>query len=81
MKTAISVPDAIFEEAERMAKRRGMSRSELYSKAVADYVNSERFFGVRERLDSLYGGSDSQDSRLDPALAQLQAASLAKEDW
>jgi metal-responsive CopG/Arc/MetJ family transcriptional regulator len=42
VKTAISIPDAIFEEAERLAKIRGWSRSELYAKAVSAYVNSER---------------------------------------
>lgn len=81
MKTAISIPDVIFQDAERMAKRRGMSRSELYANAVADYVNSERYLGVRERLDSVYGGVDPQDSQLDPALAQIQSASLGKDEW
>ena len=51
MKTAISIPDAIFQEAERVAKRRGMSRSELYAKAVDEYVKSERLVRVRERLN------------------------------
>ena len=80
MKTAISVPDAIFEEADRAAKRRGMSRSELYSKAIAEYVSAERFLGVRERLDAIYG-TDPAASMLDPALARLQSASLGKDDW
>jgi hypothetical protein len=31
MKTAISIPDAIFAEAERLARRLEKSRSELYS--------------------------------------------------
>ena len=81
MKTAISIPDVIFQDAERMAKRRRMSRSELYANAVAEYVKSERFMGVRERLDSVYGGTEPQESRLDPALIQLQSASLSKDGW
>jgi predicted transcriptional regulator len=47
VKTAISIPDTIFEDAERLAKRRGWSRSELYARAVADFVKAERFLGVR----------------------------------
>ena len=81
MKTAISIPDVIFQDAERMAKRKGMSRSELYANAVAEYVKSERFMGVRERLDSVYGGIIPQESQLDPALAQIQSASLGKDEW
>lgn len=80
MKTAISVPDEIFEEAERLARQRGMSRSELYAKAVAEYVKGERFLGVRERLNSVYGPHPS-GSQLDPVLGEMQARSLPKEEW
>ena len=38
MKTAISIPDEVFRSAERLAQRLGVSRSELYAKAV-DGVN------------------------------------------
>jgi len=80
VKTAISLPDEVFEEAERMARRRGMSRSELYARAVAEYLKSERFLGVRERLDSVYG-AEPGSSLLDPALDEMQARSLPKEEW
>ncbi len=52
MKTAISIPDALFREAEVLAKKRGISRSELYATAIADYVKDERFLGIREQLDA-----------------------------
>ena len=39
MKVAISIPDAIFAKAEALAKRRKLSRSRLYARAVADYVD------------------------------------------
>lgn len=38
MKTAVSVPDEVFERAELTAKRLKLSRSELYSRALADYL-------------------------------------------
>lgn len=80
MKTAISIPDAIFDEAERLAKTRGWSRSELYANAVSAYVDSERFLGVREKLDAVYG-ENIDDSALDPLLASAQARSLKREKW
>src|SRR5271165_489938 len=80
VKTAISIPDSIFEEAERLAKTRGWSRSELYANAVTAYVKSERFSGVREKLDAVYG-PDEEDSAIDPLLADAQARSLPKENW
>ena len=80
VKTAISIPDAIFEEAERLAKTRGWSRSELYANAVTAYVNSERFSGVREKLDAVYG-QNANSSAVDPLLVKAQARSLPKEKW
>ena len=38
MKTAVSIPDEIFERAERLAKRNRRSRSELYADALDEYV-------------------------------------------
>jgi predicted transcriptional regulator len=38
MKTAISVPDEVFEEAERLAAALRTSRSQLYSRAMQEFV-------------------------------------------
>ena len=38
MKTAVSIPDDVFERAERLARRAGRSRSDVYSAALAEYV-------------------------------------------
>ncbi len=38
MKTAISIPDEIFEEAERLASELKTSRSQLYSRALQEFV-------------------------------------------
>jgi len=40
MKTAISLPDTLFRRAERVAKRRRLSRSELYRRAIEAYLAS-----------------------------------------
>lgn len=80
MKTAVSIPDTVFEEAERLAKERGLSRSELYAQAVAEYVKDQRHAGVREQLDAVYQAEPAA-SDLDPLLKRMQAASVPKEDW
>ena len=80
MKTAISIHDALFEAAERLAKRLGMSRSELYSKAVSRFIEENHTIGVRERLDAVYE-SDPESSRIDLLLTRLQIESLPEEDW
>jgi predicted transcriptional regulator len=40
MKTAISVPDEVFEKAEATAKRLKISRSELYSRALQEFLDT-----------------------------------------
>ena len=78
MKTAISLPDSLFAEAERVAKRLGMSRSKFYAKAITEYVNAQRARNVTEQLNAIYS---KEDSKLDPTLEKLQLQSLPREDW
>jgi metal-responsive CopG/Arc/MetJ family transcriptional regulator len=77
MKTAISIPDELFAEADRVAKRLRVSRSELYAKAVDAYVRKLRDAEVTERLNLVYAG---RDSRIDPVLAKLQERAIAGDD-
>lgn len=42
MKTAISIPDALFQEAERVAKERRISRSEVFASALREYLEKRR---------------------------------------
>ena len=61
-----------------MAKRLGMSRSELFRRAVEEYLESHRGDAVREALDAVYA---DESSALDEVIAQMQFASLPEEDW
>ena len=78
MKTAISMPDSVFHAAESLSKRLGVSRSELFRKAVEAYIETHKHDRVREALDDVYA---EESSSLDEALAQMQRTSLDKEDW
>ena len=78
MKTAISIPDKVFVLAEKMAKRHGVSRSQLYSTAVREYVDAHKTDRVSERLDAVYG---DQELILDSTLVTMQIPSFGSEDW
>ncbi len=78
MKTAVSIPDPIFRAAESLAKRQGISRSELFARALEAYTEAHQDNRVREALDEVYG---EESSTLDTGLLQMQWASLAKESW
>lgn len=80
MKTAISIPDEVFEAAEQVATSLGVSRSELYATAVREFVERRRRENVTSKLDEVYA-DDESSSELDPGLGALQAHSIGKEDW
>jgi len=78
MKTAISIPDDVFEAAEAAARRRGVSRSQLYVEAVRLFLQEHGDAGVTERLNEVYG---QLESGLDPALLHMQITTVAPESW
>ena len=77
MKTAISIPDRVFRSAEQLAARLGVSRSELYSKALAALVDEHQDDLITSRLNEIYGPGRAGSS-LDAELALLQHRTLAR---
>ena len=71
------MPDPTCEAAERIAKRLGIPRGQLYARAIEAFVKTRRHVGVRESLAKVYGAAPA---RVDPALDQLQAEAL-REEW
>jgi predicted transcriptional regulator len=63
MKTAISIPDDVFQEAERLAAVLRQSRSQLYSSAVREYVARHSADSVTAALDAVCAAES--DSGLD----------------
>ena len=78
MKTAISIPDELFEAAEALAEKLEMSRSRLIAVALAEYVARHRAGRVTERLDAVYS---AEDSRPDATVHAAAARTLRRADW
>ncbi len=78
MKTAISIPDPIFQAAEGLAHRLGMSRSELYVKAISDFMKSNKNQHVTKLLNEIYA---NESSKLELELDAMQLRSIPKEEW
>ena len=78
MKTAISLPDSLFDEGEQMAQQLGMSRSELYATALDAYLSAYRDESVTQQLNALYS---EEPSAMDALFTQLQGLSLPEEAW
>ncbi len=78
MKTAISVPDKVFDAAEKAAKKLGMSRSEFYTTAVKEFMEQHRALGVTERLNAVYA---DEDSELSEDMKAVQRKTLERSEW
>ncbi|MFT5161460.1 MAG: metal-responsive CopG/Arc/MetJ family transcriptional regulator [Alteromonadaceae bacterium] len=80
MKTAISIPDPVFDAAESFAQHRGLSRSELYATAVREYIESHQRQDITDKLNGVYA-DNAIDSSLDSELNKMQHQSLSQDDW
>ncbi len=78
MKTAISLPDKVFHEAERYARRAGKSRSQLYSRALEEYLARHASDRVAEALDRVCG--ELGDQR-DPFVSAASRRTLRRSQW
>ena len=78
MKIAISVPEAVFKAGEHLAHQLKLSRSQLYSDALASYLSSRGADAVTARLNEVYASAPSD---LDEGLAAAQGKMLGHEAW
>ena len=78
MKIAISIPDDVFEAAERAAAAKGTSRSALYATAVAEYLERRDGSEVTEQLNAIYATEPSIPDRW---LKRASARTLARNEW
>ena len=78
MKTAISVQDKLFQRAEKFAKRTKMSRSQLFSDAVEEYMNRREAGEITANLNAVYS---NEDSSIDPVAFKMALMSLPEHEW
>ncbi|MBX7219334.1 MAG: hypothetical protein K1Y36_05275 [Blastocatellia bacterium] len=78
MKTAISLPDDLYQRAEVFAQKHNYSRSELYAQALDTFLKTYEQAEIIRQLNEVY---ETENSELDAALAQAQFAALSKEKW
>ena len=78
MKTAVSIPDEVFEKVERLAERERRSRSEVYSAALREYVARHSPDEVTEAMNRV---SDQVGAEPDEFLAVAARRVLERVEW
>jgi metal-responsive CopG/Arc/MetJ family transcriptional regulator len=77
MKTAVSIPTPLYQQAERRARKLGVSRSEFYARALERLLRQDPDVDVTKALEAVYR---AEDSSLDRRLATAQRRATA-EKW
>ena len=80
MKTAISIPDPTFRAAERHAATHNLSRSELYARALKEYLQRFEQQGITERINAVCAEVDTQPDDFSDALT-AHVLEQNTEDW
>ena len=78
MKTAVSIPDTVFNKAERLARRSNRSRSELFSAALTEYVARHAPDEVTEAMDRVCDHVADHDGTFVAAAARR---TLERSEW
>lgn len=79
MKTAISIPDDVFERAERAAKRLGLSRSELFTRAIKAFIATRAEENITKSYDAAFG--DASESDVDELRRRATRQALLDVEW
>jgi len=78
MKTAISIPDKIYRDAERLSRRLKKSRSQVYTEAVTEYIARHDPEAVTDAMNRV---CDAMDTRPDPAISAAARRTLEGVEW
>ena len=78
MKVAVSIPDEVFERVERLARRDGKSRSEVFSVALREYVARHAPDEVTEMMNS---ACEVAGEQTDPFVAAVARRTLERSEW
>ena len=78
MKTAISIPDKIYRDAERLSRRLKKSRSQVYTAAVTEYVARHDPEAVTEAMNRV---CEKMDTYPDPAISGAARRTLEDVEW
>jgi metal-responsive CopG/Arc/MetJ family transcriptional regulator len=80
MKTAISLPDTLYEDAERTAKSMGIPRSQLFARALEEFINHHKKESITEIYDQIYSKISSTDVSRIESLNISNLRELTKND-
>ena len=80
MKTAISIPDDLFNDAEITARQLGLARSQLYVKAIKEFIEHHNKDKITEKLNLHYSNTAAENELKDVGIESLREATK-NDSW
>lgn len=81
MKTAISVKDPLFKRAEKFAKQKKISRSQLFSDAIEEYMDKREDLNEEALIARINAVCAEVDTSVDPQMKKYQFERLRRSEW
>ena len=78
MKTAISLPDTLYSDADKIAQSMGIPRSQLFVKALEEFIIHHKKEAITERLNTVYKSIDQNNEILSNSIESMRR--LTKDD-
>jgi antitoxin MazE6 len=78
MKTAVSIPDALFEQAEKIARKLRKTRSQVYREALSEYLSKRTARSVTDEMNEALAEIDQTP---DPFLREATRSRLEQAEW
>lgn len=82
MKTAVSIPDELFQTAEKIAKRLGIPRSQLFARALEEFVQVHNKDNVTDKLNEIYSSEENnKEFIIKSHSVEVLRRSLKNDTW
>jgi len=80
MKTAVSLPDRLYADAEKIAESMGIPRSQLFAKALEEFIGHHKKERITEKLNEIYDKMDTSAGFSTHAATVESLRELTKND-
>jgi metal-responsive CopG/Arc/MetJ family transcriptional regulator len=80
MKTAVSLPDQLYQEAEKTAHSMGIPRSQLFARALEDFITLHKRENITERLNKVYSKMDQSELKVISEASVETIRNFTKDD-
>ena len=81
MKTAVSIQKSLFDQAERIAREMGISRSRLFSLALEDYIRREQNRELLTQINAAFANEPDAIEKSHRLKSRSTHRRIVKGEW